>query len=85
MSINKERQARVQEAIKKGQWKLHTPIEMAPALAKAYAEKKANLEPHNNHEASHDETDKSSEASTGTPAAQARTCGEGDSARGTRS
>jgi hypothetical protein len=31
MSINKERQVRVQEAIKKGQWKMHTPLEMAPA------------------------------------------------------
>lgn len=51
MSIYKERQARVQEAIKKGQWKMHTPIGMTPGVAKAYAEKKADSEPHNNHEA----------------------------------
>jgi hypothetical protein len=57
MSINKERQARVQKAIKKGQWKMNTPLGMSPTVAKAYAEKKANLEPHNKHEASHEDQD----------------------------
>ena len=57
MSINKERQARVQEAINKGRWKMHTPLGMTPTVAKAYAEKKANLERHNNHEASHEDQD----------------------------
>ena len=68
MTTNKKQESRKrvrEKMIRKGGF-FHTPLEMAPTLAKAHAEKKANSEPHNNHEASHDESDKSSEASTGT-------------------
>jgi hypothetical protein len=68
MSINKKQEARKlvrEKMIQKGGF-FHTPIEMAPALSKAQAEKKAAPELHTNHEADHDESDKSSEASAGT-------------------